>query len=114
MRLGQNYPELHHRRRRLTFYLGAMIALSVVDGVISHFLVMGGAGWEWNRLLRVWVGNEYFPLLKLLGALVAALILWDIGKKSPRLGHLSALFCSVFYLLIVLWNSTVLFATIMI
>ena len=52
-----------HRVRRL---LVALIALVVSDGVITHFLISNGLGWEANPFLRPLVGGGNFLVLKVV------------------------------------------------
>lgn len=99
------YPAIHGMR----YLLIALVALVVSDGVISHFLVAGGLGWEWNPLLRTLVGKEYFLVIKLLAALLSALILWDVYRKWPKLGLISTSCLVLVYTGMVLWNLSLFF-----
>ena len=60
-----------------------MFALVVVDGLISNFLMTHGLGREWDPVLQTLVGGENFLLIKVAGAFLSALILWDISPESP-------------------------------
>jgi len=91
---------IHHIR----CLLGAMFALVVADGLISNFLMTHGLGREWNPLLQTFVGGENFLLLKVAGAFLSTLILWDIYKKRPQMAAISSLCIVVFYTGIVYWN----------
>lgn len=97
-----------HRIRRL---LAALIALVVSDGVITHFLISNGLGWEANPFLRNLVGHENFLVIKVVGVLLAVFILWDIYKHWPRLAVISS-WCFVgLYSGIIAWNLSVFFIT---
>ena len=48
--------------------------------------------------------------MKLVGALVAAFVLWDIHKQNYRLAFISTVLCVVSYTMIVFWNLSVFFA----
>jgi hypothetical protein len=50
------------------------------------------------------VGEPLFFIVKIAGALVAALILWDISRRHPKLGAVATSCCVGAYSLIVLWN----------
>ncbi len=93
----------------MRYLLIALVALVVSDGVISHFLVTGGLGREWNPFLKTLVGEEYFLVIKLLGALLSALILWDIYRKWPKLALISSSCLVAVYAALVLWNVHVFF-----
>jgi len=84
--------------------LGTMFALVVADGLISNFLVTHGLGREWNPFLQILVGGENFLLIKVAGAFLVALILWDIYQKQPQIAAISSLCVVVIYTGIVYWN----------
>lgn len=97
-----------HRIRHL---LVALIALVIADGVITHFLVKRGIAQEVNPFLRDLVGNQNFLVVKVVGVLVAAFILWDIYKRWPRAAVISS-WCFVgLYAGIITWNLSVSFIT---
>ena len=97
--------------RQTRCLLGAMFALVVADGLISNFLMTHGLGREWNPLLRAFVGGENFLLIKVAGAFLSALILWDIYKKRPQVAAIGSLCMVVFYTGIVYWNLFAFFIT---
>jgi len=97
-----------HRIRRL---LVALIALVVSDGVVSYFLIRQGVAREINPFLRTLVGGGNFLVIKVIGALLAAFILWDIYKHRPRLAVISSRCFVGLYSGIVAWNLSVFFTT---
>ena len=98
-------------RGGIRYVLGALIVLVVSDGLISHFLVRSRLGREWNPFLQRWVGEDIFLVIKVLGVLICALILWDIYNRRPKLALITSLCFAVSYAGIVLWNLFVLFIT---
>ena len=106
LKIFKNYFIGSHQLRLL---LGILIALVVSDGLISNFLVSQGFGLEGNPLLQTWVGEGKFLVIKLVGALLAALVLWDIHKHNYKLAFISTLCFVISYTLIVYWNIFVLF-----
>jgi hypothetical protein len=94
---------------RMRYPLAALIALVVSDGLITHFLVRQGLGRERNPLLQTLVGETNFLVIKVLGALLCALILWDIYRRWPKLALISSWCFVVLYAGIVLWNLSVFF-----
>jgi len=89
---------------QIRILLAALIAVVVADGVITKFLVHNGFAKEGNPFLYLWVHNDAFLVLKLLGGLIAAMYLWGIYKRNKKL---SLGFSSVFltgYTFIIFWN----------
>lgn len=94
---------------RMKYLLGALIALVVSDGLISHFVVAHGLAHEGNPFLRTLIGEQSFLVIKVVGALFCAFILWDIYKRRPQMAVISS-WCFVgFYAGIVIWNLYVFF-----
>ena len=94
---------------RLRLLLYTLIGLVVADGLITEFLVKNRLASEGNPFLERWVGGDHFLMLKTAGVILAALILWDIGRRYPKLATLSTSSCVVVYTVIVYWNILVYF-----
>ena len=88
----------------MKYLIGLLILFEISDGVLTHFLVKGGLGREINPFLQPLVGDAGFMILKIVGVLICAVILWDIYKRYPKLGLISTSCFVVFYGVIVLWN----------
>ena len=105
--IGENLKRVSHYfggSRQMKNVLVILVALVVADGIVSQFLVNYQLGYEWNPFLQALVGQDYFLLIKLAGALICVLILWDIHKTRPRAALASSLFFVVFYTVLVYWN----------
>ena len=89
---------------RMECLLGALVALCVLDGLITQFLVTNGFGREANPILKGLVGDWKFLVIKVLGGLICALILWDIYKRWPKLAVVSTSCLVVLLAGIVIWN----------
>jgi hypothetical protein len=89
---------------RMECLLGALVALCVLDGIITQFLVTNGYGREGNPILKGLVGDWKFLVIKVLGGLLCALILWDIYKRWPKLAVISTACLVVLLAGIVIWN----------
>lgn len=87
-----------------------MIGLVAADGIISRFLVEHGLAREGNPLLVSWITRDAFMLIKPAGALVAALILYDIHRRHPRLSLVVTLCSVTFYAGLVWWSLLIFFA----
>lgn len=106
MKADKGYFSGIHKMR---YPLAALVALVISDGLITQFLVRQGLGRERNPALQSLAGETSFLVIKVLGALLCALILWDIYRRWPKLALISS-WCFVgIYSGIVLWNLSVFF-----
>ena len=96
---------------RMRLLVGTLIALVASDGIISRFLVTKGFGLEGNPFLKTWVHDENFLIIKLIGALLAGLILWDMYRQNPKLSFITTLCFVILYTVIVFWNLASFVAT---
>ena len=90
--------------RKIKYLLGVLFALVVADGILTNFLITEGLGREWNPFLQTLVGKESFLFIKIAGALLSILILWDVYKKWPRVAINSVICVVILYTGIVYWN----------
>lgn len=88
----------------MKYLIGLLILFVTVDGLVTNFLIQGGLAREGNPLLQPLVGDIGFLVLKLVGALVCAVLLWDIYRRFRKLALVSTWFFVFVYALIVLWN----------
>ena len=95
------------RLRRIEYLLGTLLSLVVADGLISQFLVKSGLGQEGNPLLKVLVTESDFLIIKMCGAIICVLILWNIAKRSPRLIFIFSSCFVALYTALLLWNIAV-------
>jgi len=90
----------------MKYLLALLVILVVLDGLLTQGLVNGGLAREGNPLLRPLVGEAGFIVLKVVGALLCAFILWDIYRRFPRVAIIATSCFVVAYGAIVLWNSS--------
>ena len=88
----------------MKYLIGLLILLVTSDGLLTNLLIKGGLGREGNPFLQPIVGDVGFLVLKVVGVLLCAVILWDIYKRFPRLALVSTSCFVVFYAAIVFWN----------
>lgn len=91
----------------MKYLLGLLVALVISDGLLTQFLVTNGVAREGNPFLEPIVGEAGFMVLKVVGALLCALILWDIHKRFPKVALISTSCFVVGYGVIVLWNLSI-------
>ncbi len=91
----------------MKYLLGFLVVLVILDGVLTQGLINGGLAREGNPFLEPLVGEVGFIVLKVVGALVCALILWDVYRHFPRVARIATWFFVVAYGAIVLWNSSI-------
>ena len=94
----------------MKYLLGSLVILVVSDGLLTNFLVNGGLAREGNPFLQTIVGDLGFIILKAVGVLLCAFILWDIYRRYPRLALVSTWYFVIGYGVIVLWNSALALA----
>ncbi len=95
---------------RTRLLLGTLFALLVADGLITNFLVTHRFAIEVNLLLVMWVGKDVFLLIKVVGAFLAALLLWEMHQRHQKLVLGATLCFVVSYTFIVYWGLYVFFA----
>ena len=94
----------------MKYLLGFLIGFVVSDGVVTQVLIKNGLAHEGNPFLQHIVGETNFIVLKVVGALLCALILWDIYKRLPKLALISTSCFVAVYGVIVGWNLSLLLA----
>jgi hypothetical protein len=94
---------------RFRYMLGTLVVLVILDGIITNLLLRGGLAGEGNPFLQTLAGGGKFLLIKTAGALLCALILWDIHRHWRKVAVVaSACFITV-YTGIVIWNLSIFF-----
>jgi hypothetical protein len=82
--------------------------LDIADGILTNILIQKDIAHEGNPFLKNVAGDTGLLIVKIVGILIAVLILWDIHRRYPRLAFwTSAAFLAV-YGGIVVWNSRLL------
>jgi hypothetical protein len=95
-------------KNKIIYLLSALVALVVADGLMTKFLVGKGAAREANPFLEPIVGQTGFMILKIVGALLCAFILWDVHRRFPRVGLIAAWIAVIGYAVIVMWNASLI------
>jgi hypothetical protein len=90
----------------MLWLLISLVILVILDGVITQYLVPNGKGNEANPFLASLVGQPIFIILKVVGALVCAIILWDVHRRFQRVGLIAAWIAVIVYSGIVIWNAS--------
>ena len=88
--------------------LGALFAAVVADGIITMYLFHNGFAQEGNPFMVHWVVEDKLLSIKILGGLLAAIYLWNVFRRHPKL---SIVFTSILltgYLSIICWNLLIL------
>ena len=100
--------KLHMKKNLIKYLLVALVGLVTLDGVLTEFLVGKGAAREANPLLQPLVGDIGFMILKVVGALLCAFILWDVHRRFPRVGIIATWIAVAGYAVIVRWNTSLI------
>ncbi|MCX7912799.1 MAG: DUF5658 family protein [Dehalococcoidales bacterium] len=88
--------------------LALLVFLVLLDGVLTELLLRYGKAEEANPLLQPLVGNIGFMVVKAVGALLCALILWDVFRRFPKVASVVSMLAVAGYGIIVLWNFSLL------
>ena len=94
----------------MKYLLGLLIVFEITDGLLTHFLVGHGLAREANPFLLPLVGDTNFLIIKIVGVLLCAVILWDVHKRFPRVALLFTSCFVLFYAGVVVWNLSVFFS----
>jgi len=76
----------------------------IADGVLTNLLIRHDIAREANPLLVNLAGNAGLIIFKVVGMLLAVVIIWDINRRSPRLAFLVSSIALTVYVAIVAWN----------
>jgi hypothetical protein len=94
--------------------LAVLIALVAADGIISHFLISEHLAREANPFIRRLVTDDIFPLIKLGGGFLCAVLLWLTNRRVKKVSWAAILGSVIFYTAIIYWNLlTFLIATVL-
>ena len=93
---------------RIRILLGSLFAAIIADGVITRFLVHNGFAQEGNLILEYWVTEDKFLSIKILGGLLAAIYLWGIYRRHPKMSLCCTSIFVIGYSLIIYWNLLIL------
>ena len=95
----------------MKYLLITLVSFVVLDGLLTEMLLDGGTAREGNPFLQPLVGDVGFIILKFVGALVCAFILWDIYKRFPKVAVIATWIAVAGYAIIVVWNSSLFLLT---
>jgi len=87
--------------------LVGLVCLVIADGLLTQCLLKEGLAREGNTLLQPIVDRWHFVLVKAVGVIACALILWDIYTRSAKLALVSTSFLVLGYLAVDLWNVSI-------
>ncbi len=78
--------------------------MDIADGVLTDILINKGIASEANPFLLGIAGKSGFMLVKIVGVLLAVLILWDVHRRHPRMAFWASATFALIYIGIVAWN----------
>jgi hypothetical protein len=84
--------------------------LSLADAFLTQYLVGVGRVQEGNPLMAGLLESNHFLWFKVIGIAICLLLLWQVYKRFPRLAGGVALFITLFYSGVLIWNSSILSA----
>jgi hypothetical protein len=86
-----------------------LVSMMSIDGIVTYWAVTNELARESNNIVAPIAGDWQFILLKVVGAIVSALVLWNVYKHFPRIALLGANCVVVFYVVVLTWNFKTLF-----
>jgi len=86
-----------------------LVSLVIADGLTTQGLIEADLGQEGNTLMQPIVAQSHFVLLKAVGAIACALVLWDIYRRRVKLALVSTSLLVSGYLAVVVWNLSIYF-----
>lgn len=98
-------------KKKIICLLITLVSFVVLDGLLTEYLVPSGKVREANPFLEPLVGQTGFMVLKIIGALLCAFILWDVYRRFPRVATIAAWIAVIGYGIIVIWNTSLMFLT---
>ena len=72
--------------------------------MVTNILIRNDIAWESNPFLKGLAGGYGLIIVKIIGVLVAALILWDVHRRHPRTAFWMGVAFTLIYVAIVIWN----------
>ncbi len=94
---------------RYPFVLLVLVGLMIADGVLTEFFVGFGLAREGSPFMMLSLNKGNFMLFKFLGAVLCALILWDVYKRHQRAALITSALGIILYTGIVYWNIVCVF-----
>ena len=88
----------------MKYILGVLVLLVVADGVVTNLLIKQDIAYEGNPLLSNIAGGWGLIIAKIVGVLLAALILWDISRCYHRIAFWTGTAFLLIYAAIMAWN----------
>ncbi len=88
----------------MKFLLIPLSGLQIADGAITQFFAGNGLATEGNPFARPIVMGGNFLLLKVIGALFTAAVLYLLYKRFPRIAVTATSAIVVSYSAIILWD----------
>ena len=88
----------------LKYILAVLILMVIADGVLTNILIQKDIAREANPFQVGIAGDKGLIILKIVGILLAVVILWDIYRRSPRLSFWVSTVFLLVYSGIVAWN----------
>jgi hypothetical protein len=86
------------------YLLVSLGCLEVIDGLFTRWAVTAGVARESNPLLTSVAGDWDFVFLKVIGAVVSALMLAAVYRRFPRAAAAAGAGVASFYGLVLVWN----------
>jgi len=92
--------------KKINIPLALLVLFIIMDALLTQYFVPSGKVNEANTFIAPLVGQPGFMIIKTVGALICAVLLWDVHRRFPKLGRIATWIAVVGYGAIVLWNAS--------
>ncbi len=90
--------------KKLIYLLVTLVSFIIIDGLLTQYFVPRGDFKEANSFMEPLVGQPSFLIIKIVGALLCAVLLWDIHRRFPKVGLIATWIAVIGCGAVVLWN----------
>lgn len=94
--------------RKMLYLLAALVLFMSADALMTQVFVPAGKALESNKLLAPLVGQASFIVLKIVGALICAFLLWHVHRRFPKVGLIATWIAVIGCGAILLWNASLM------
>ncbi len=97
--------------KKISYLLIALVSFITIDGLLTQYLVSQSDFKEANRFMAPLVNQPSFLIIRIVGAILCAVLLWDINRRFPKAGLIVTWIAVIGCGAIVVWNTSLALLT---